>query len=789
MGGTIIPFDPNDPLPRLLGLIEDAEPTLLVVKDEKTLAQIKLCLKDKIAIVCGQDLEANHFEGMEVIDERLEELRGEDLSHIFFTSGSTGQPKGCLCHHEALANYAQAKASEHHFTCDSICFVASSHVFDPSLGDFVSTWACGGTLALAPRSLILSHLGDLLHLTHASHLLTSPSLLATLSDWSPTRLPHLAVVALGGEQMPLDLLLKWQPHLRLINTYGVTECCVYQTAATLRDSQDPDALSSVRCIGEPLPANLVLLFDSEGHQISPDSTQHGEIWIGGAQVGRGYLNRPELTRAAFVDHPQHGRMFKTGDIAHYGSGGLYLLGRRDTQVKIRGQRVELGEIDHVIHQAKLLLHDQGLLCTLLHHTSQLVAFHQSTLYPPLSNKQEALALYLRWKCSLMLPAHMIPGRYVAVPSLAMTPTGKINRKELSQSTLPPLSHVQLEEQDLDEDTLWWRDLVLQHWKVALGLPHLQPSSSLNFLELGGDSLLALTICRSLHDAINHQSPQPHLNDMHLAETLGALAPAELMKRPYLHAFALHLRTTFARGEHSPEPDSQDPSQEDIHLLLVKAVTSGAHEILEYVLNEPSSLLQVKKEALSRHSSLLHMACSAGQLSIVQLLIAKGASVNGLTPGRVTPLHLAAQKGPASVIHALLENNALQCRDDNLQVPLHYAARAGAPGAIFDALLAKPSSKGKSKVPPGVNEQDKWRRTPLHWAVLNGHQTAVEKLLSYGADSRMKDGNDESALDIAERRARCSAQDRPSLTGASLFGNLAKLLGGSGTTKHLRAKGL
>ncbi|KAL0487301.1 hypothetical protein AKO1_012207 [Acrasis kona] len=188
-------------------------------------------------------------------------------------------------------------------------------------------------------------------------------------------------------------------------------------------------------------------------------------------------------------------------------------------------------------------------------------------------------------------------------------------------------------------------------------------------------------------------------------------------------------------------------------------------------------------------SLLHVACANSMVEIVEYLLSKGASTSSRDPGGVTPIHLASQKGPVEVLNLFLNyKTSLFIKDDNQQTIAHHAARADAPGKVFDWIYSKWSQDKSHKVKTKtdvLDVVDKWNRTPLHWASVNGHRNAVLKLMDLGCDKKKRDGNGETPMEIAERRAKCGAAElRPVGMRASAFGDIAKLLGGSGSTKQV-----
>ncbi|CAE7945229.1 caiap [Symbiodinium sp. KB8] len=193
------------------------------------------------------------------------------------------------------------------------------------------------------------------------------------------------------------------------------------------------------------------------------------------------------------------------------------------------------------------------------------------------------------------------------------------------------------------------------------------------------------------------------------------------------------------------------------------------------------------------STPLHAACVNGRDEVVPLLLEARVSPTSADRNGVQPIHLAAQGGSQQVLTLLITARAkLDATSAEKQTVLHFAARSGAPGAVLNLLMAEPlTRKTRGAKASGVSglkidAKDGWGRSALHWAVVNGHRSVVLKLLEAGADRNLRDAAGETPLLIAERRAQCRAQDRPGDMGASVFGDIATLLGGSASTAKAEA---
>ena len=321
-GCAISPLCTSDPPSRLASVLEDISCATVIVDSQRDPAAVtRLCqasrmrkdgIQDLLVLEASKLLDADDANMMS--DDSIDETDPESLSHVFFTSGSTGRPKGCILTRNALAYYCEAKNMAQGVREGDIVFVASPHTFDPSLGDFFATWAAGAVVALAPRSLIFTQLGTCLANTGATHVTTTPSMLTTISTPLHIPLPNLRVVVLGGETAPASLMVAWHSVVpTLLVTYGVTECCVYQTYDIVHD------VCQRRSLGKPLSRHgcRILLvrepgdypFDFLAENEPADTSEYGcRLWWD-------LVSRPKLTEERFRVIETDGVVeFRTGDI-------------------------------------------------------------------------------------------------------------------------------------------------------------------------------------------------------------------------------------------------------------------------------------------------------------------------------------------------------------------------------------------------------------------------------------------------------------------------------------------
>mmetsp|Transcript_11571 Transcript_11571/g.27486 ORF Transcript_11571/g.27486 Transcript_11571/m.27486 type:complete len:520 (-) Transcript_11571:1224-2783(-) len=513
--------------------------------------------------------------------------------------------------------------------------------------------------------------------------------------------------------------------------------------------------------------------------------------MSGHQVGLGYLNRPQFTAERFVRHGVLGLCFRTGDIARAGPRGWELVGRKDAQVKISGQRIELGEIEEAVLLAASsgpggLIEAAAVVasgapqggglrlvawcvpsrpeeCGL--GSSPAGAAGEAEREPEAASSR-AMEGLLRILTRRVLPRHMVPSRFVFARALPTSPNGKVDRGALRRRPLPEL------------DAGWeadgggggaplggphadWRRLVAEAWEEELGVPSpLLASPGADWFALGGDSLGALRCCRRIAE----RAPSARGcggSAGAFGELLGPLAPAEMLQRPRLSEFARHLGSSLGAlcGEEPSPPEgppgasSPDGEGSELTALAYEAAAAGASSVLRFLLLaeglDPSG--RSRNNSDKSFTTLLHVAVSHGREHAVSELLSLGASPHTADRAGVLPVHLAAQKGPTGILKMILSAGAnIYARDDSSQSVLHHAARANAPVKVWNILFekwlsatgtevktsGKHRSKSKLRPPTTADVLDQWGRTPLHWAVVNGHGKAVELLLEAGSNTKV-----------------------------------------------------
>lgn len=708
-GMTMLPVLPSDP--RKAQVFADTRPVAVITdsSDFKGLG---------VKIVNPSDGDDD-----DLVDARPTE---DMVSHIYTTSGSTGRPKGVAVTHKSLLAYCLAKNARHEFGVGDRAFIASSLSFDPSLGDICAAVVGRGVIALAPRDLIMENLPEMVERTSSTHCCTTPVV------WGGVDPPScLRVLALGGEKSAQDFIDRVASKVALLNTYGVTEATVYQTTHRFTPGDDPGL------IGEALDGVTVFLADPDGS--SWEDRKEGEVCIAGGQVGVGYVKAAELTAAAFVSHPKHGRVYRTGDLARrMDDGRLLLIGRKDHQVKVRGVRLELGEVEAGVMRTGAVgaccafVNDGCLVACVTTRDSIEVTLFKDVLRH-LTNKE--------------LPAHMVPHQIIVLETLPLSATGKVDREALRQLSLdPPVDPEPLTAVEEQIASVWAAEL-----GVAVGKDG-------HFLELGGDSLTALRVGRRL--AMLHQ------DESNAQDPFGALperfAPVTILNRPQLVEYAAYLC-----GEESKESAGS---------MLYRVSAAGASTLTTRLLSAKANI--ESEECNGKVYSPLHIATTNGHSEVVSTLLEYRAKPNLRDHQGLTALHVAVQFATPVIVNRLLQAKAmLTARDDNEQTVLHHMARVGAGKDVVELLLQRWQTDPIVKTSKAIWDwKDSWKRTPIHWAVLTGQRAIIVRLLEIGASAKPAGG--ETPLEMADRLAKCGVAAstlRVAGSRASLWGDIASLL--------------
>jgi amino acid adenylation domain-containing protein len=501
-GAAYVPLDPAYPADRLAFMLEDCAPRALLTQS----GYAPRLAAPGVPCLC-MDADAHQFaiQPVHAPDARRAAITPEQLAYVIYTSGSTGRPKGVMNTHGGLRNLVEGQSRWFGIGPRSRVLQFVSMSFDVSLSDIAMTLCQGATLVMASANDLLpgEPLLQVMRSNAVTHVAFPVAVLAALPQ--DADLGPLEVLIAGGDAMPPALAEHWSSRHRMFNAYGPTEAAVC-TALHLCEGPQGASVS----IGRPLFGTRMFILDANGELLPPGVA--GELHIGGAQVARGYLHRPELSAERFVPDPfdanPGARLYRTGDLARWlADGRIEFLGRNDHQVKIRGFRIEPGEIEARLMQCDGVAEALVVVREDKPGDKRLVAYVRSDA------RVEALSVTsLRSELAASLAEHMLPKAYVVLPTFPLTPNGKVDRAALPAPRVHDDTAGHVAPRNATEKHLCaiWCDL-LQAERIGVHD---------NFFEVGGHSLLLV----QLHREIDVAWPQRlQIADYFKSPTVAALA--------------------------------------------------------------------------------------------------------------------------------------------------------------------------------------------------------------------------------------------------------------------------
>jgi amino acid adenylation domain-containing protein len=477
-GGAYVPLDPAYPRARLAHMIDDARLGVVV-----TVAELRGALPLGAARALCLDDDAP---GIDAAAGPGAAARPEHLAYVIYTSGSTGLPKGVMIEHRAVTNFFAgmdrvlgARAQP------GVWLAATSLSFDISVLELLWTLARGFTVVVQAGEDKAGAFAAAVRAHGVTHFQCTPSMAGLLVADPEARaaLGQLEALLVGGEALSPALAGELAAALRgdLHDVYGPTETTIWSTSA--RVDRDEVARAQSVSIGRPLANTRVYVLDARREPVPVGVA--GELYIGGAGLARGYLRRPELTAERFVANPfGGGRLYRTGDLCRWlPDGRLEFLGRVDHQVKIRGHRVELGEVEHALREAA------GV-------REVVVVARPAAAGQPGGERLVAYlagaapsAVELRRLLRERLPEPLVPSAFVALERLPLTPNGKIDRKALpAPEDAPGAAGAEEGGAHVVEPRTPTEQAIAEIWRDLLGVK--QVSIYDNFFDLGGHSLLS-----------------------------------------------------------------------------------------------------------------------------------------------------------------------------------------------------------------------------------------------------------------------------------------------------------
>ncbi|WP_031469271.1 non-ribosomal peptide synthetase [Sciscionella sediminilitoris] len=476
-GGAWIPLDVRAPLERSAALLETHGITTVLVEQENAELARRL---PGLRQVC--------LDGAVTADREPQPPQGQpaDLAYVIFTSGSTGKPKGAMVHRRGMVNHLLAKITDLGLTEQDRVIANAPVTFDISVWQLLcallvggSTQVVGPETAAEPAALFGTAAAE-----RTTVLEVVPSLLRAALDWwdatgEVPELPALRWLAVTGEELPAGLCARWSayfPDIPVLNAYGPTECSDDVTHAVLRAGED---IGTRAPIGQAVRGTRLYVLGEDLHRVPFGAV--GELYVGGIAVGRGYLGDPGRTASTFTADPFAAessgapgqRMYRTGDLVRWRADGrLEFLGRRDDQVKVRGHRIELGEVE-------------AGLRALPRVTGAAAAVRKGSLLGYVTGRADPEAV--RAELGALLPEYLVPARILPLEELPLTAHGKLDRKALPEIPQPETSAADV----LLAPRTEAERVVCVAIAETLGLDRIGVRD--NFFALGGDSIMAIQV--------------------------------------------------------------------------------------------------------------------------------------------------------------------------------------------------------------------------------------------------------------------------------------------------------
>jgi non-ribosomal peptide synthetase-like protein len=476
LDATFVPVDPAAPADRIAFIAEDSGLRLLLTHSSFAGACAQLPCPALELDGIAAELAAEQS-GRPAVEPAT-----DPVCYIIYTSGSTGRPKGVQIAQSSISNFIAVVPPLYGVEPGDRVYQGMTIAFDFSIEEIWPTWAVGATLVAGPTDgrRVGPGLADFLEQQRITVIYCVPTVLATLDR----TLPLIRIVNVGGEACPRELVERWGPGRRILNTYGPTETTVTCTMAELRPGRPVT-------IGRPLPTYRVTLLDDQLRPV-PDG-ESGEICVGGPGVAIGYVNRPDQTASRFVPDPDGDgveRLYRTGDLGRLTpEGEIEYLGRADSEVKVRGHRVDLQEIESaILEQPEVTAAVVDLLAA---ETGELAGY----LVLRAGASDDAVITEVHRRLADRLPGYMVPAYLDVVDDIPMLPSGKADRKRLPAPSRPRLLRSDEEHVPAATATEEW---IAGVWGLVLNLSPETVSVEADFFEVfGGHSLLAATIVSTL----------------------------------------------------------------------------------------------------------------------------------------------------------------------------------------------------------------------------------------------------------------------------------------------------
>lgn len=503
-GGAYLPIEPHFPADRIARMLSRAG-CRFVLTEQGSTAVLDQALQS-LAGVQTLFIELAYVGGYAEGDLGMD-VAPDQLAYIYFTSGSTGEPKGAMCEHAGMLNHIFAKIDDLGISEADVVAQTAPQCFDISLWQLLSAPLVGGRTLIVEQETILDakRFIDKIVEAKVNVVQVVPSYLEVLVSYleqHPRELPDLRCVSVTGEALKKELVQRWfraLPGIKLVNAYGLTET----SDDTNHEVMDRVPERERVPLGRPINNVHVYIVDENLSPVPLGAP--GEIVFSGVCVGRGYINDPERTQRAFLADPHRAgcRLYRSGDYGRWlPDGKLEFLGRRDSQVKISGFRIEIGEIENTLLRVPGVREAAVIVSEGPDRSKHLVAFYAAN--EPLD------ATALRDRLGDSLPKYMVPTALHWRQSLPLTSNGKVDRKTLAALA----AELYVADQNHEGPSTATERRLAAAWAGVLGIPEEQIGRRGHFFDLGGTSLSALKLLITLDRAVSLKDlfAQPILAD-------------------------------------------------------------------------------------------------------------------------------------------------------------------------------------------------------------------------------------------------------------------------------------
>ena len=510
-GASFVPLEAKHPEARLSDIVQDANGTIALC----SLRYQQLCnrIANKAIPITDRMLK-----DLPPASSTLPRCTTNSAAYIIFTSGTTGKPKGTIVEHAAFCTSAYAHGSIMQINQSSRVLQFASHSFDASVMEILTTLVCGGCVCIPDEESRLSNITQVINDLQVNWTLLTPSFVQTIK---PTDVPCLQTLVMGGEAMSQTHISTWCDKVNFMNAYGPSETSVVATV-----NADVTVKSGPTNIGHAVGSRSWVVNPLDHDFLAPIGSI-GELLVEGPILARGYLNNPQKTSEAFIENPRWTshfgqcigkRMYKTGDLVKYtADGSMVFFGRKDTQVKLHGQRLELGEVEHHLSTDNVIKHALAAIPASGNCRKRLVAvlsLEASSRSKSSSTELEVVssdvvAFYLsgiRERVASLLPPYMIPSKWIILKDLPLQPSGKLDRRRvltfvegMNDDVYRQISDAESSSDTLSRDATPTEMQLQAIWAHVLNLTPEKISFNRSFLQLGGDSISAMQVmarCRS-----------------------------------------------------------------------------------------------------------------------------------------------------------------------------------------------------------------------------------------------------------------------------------------------------